>query len=34
VFFAALISCLLAVVLLGACLGPDKIPGSKTERAF
>lgn len=34
VFFAALISCLLAVVLLGVCLGPDKIPGSKTERAF
>ena len=34
VFFAALISCLLAVVLLGVCLGPDKTPASKTERAF
>lgn len=34
VFFAALVSCLLAVVFLGVCLGPDKSPGSRTERAF
>jgi hypothetical protein len=34
VFLAALIGCLLAVVLLGVCLGPDKTPGSRTERAF
>jgi hypothetical protein len=34
VLFAALISCLLAIVLLGVCLGPDKTPGSRTERAF
>lgn len=34
VFFMALVGCLSAVVLLGVCLGPDKTPGSKTERAF
>ncbi len=34
VFFAALIGCLLAVVLLGVFLGPDKTPDPTTERAF
>ena len=34
VFFAALMGCLLAVVLLGVFLGPDSPPDSDTERAF
>jgi hypothetical protein len=34
VFFMAILTCLLAVVLLGVCLGPDDTPSSKTERAF
>lgn len=34
VFFAALVSALSAVVLLGVCLGPDKRPGTDTTRAF
>jgi len=34
VFFMTILGCLLAVVLLGVCLGPDESPTSKTERAF
>lgn len=34
VFFMALVGCLLAVVLLGFCLGPDEISGTRSERAF
>lgn len=34
VFFLALIGCLGAVVLLGICLGPDRVPGSSSERVF
>jgi hypothetical protein len=34
VFFVAIMGCLLAVLFLGVCLGPDPPPDSNSEREY